>query len=168
MTAEICSCQGLDAKCKKCFGSGYVDSATSKKSTVVPKESTSVKKRIAERFLYLPENIESLSKEQVDEIAVKIIESLDLKSKKQMQLLNSIPFNTNTFRRDFKEKFADLEALEREKRNLRNELDQVEKEIVSKKYKSQFKFTHILSDKDIDTTSNRQLKDLIRAYRNSK
>lgn len=117
---------------------------------------------------YLPKNLELLSKEEIDEIAINIIANLDLKSKKQMQILNSIPFNTNTFRRDFKEKFISLESIENQKQNLRNELFVIDQLIVSKNYKSQFKFRHYLSDKHIDVTSNRQLKELIREYKKLK
>ena len=117
---------------------------------------------------FLPPKIDVLSKMEIDEIAIKIITELDLKSKKQMQLLNSIPFNTNTFRRDFKEKFEMLERLENEKQLLRNDLFVVDQEIVSKNYNSQFKFKHYLSDKHIEVSSNRQLKDLIREYKKLK
>lgn len=117
---------------------------------------------------YLPKNLELLTKEEIDEIAINIIASLDLKSKKQMQILNSIPFNTNTFRRDFKEKFTSLESIENQKQNLRNELFEIDQVIVSKNYNSKFKFKHYLSDKHIDVTSNRQLKELIREYKKLK
>lgn len=117
---------------------------------------------------FLPAKIDVLSKNEIEEIAIKIIATLDLKSKKQMQLLNSIPFNTTTFRRDLKDKFESLEKLEDEKQHLRNELFIVDQEIISKNYKSQFKFKHFLSDKHIDVSSNRQLKDLIREYKKLK
>lgn len=116
----------------------------------------------------LPEGLDKLSKEALEEVALKLIASLDLKSKKQMQLLNSIPFSTTTFRRDFKDKFESLEKLENEKQHLRNELFTVDQEIVSKNYNSQFRFGHFLSDKHLDITSNRQLKDLIREYKKLK
>lgn len=117
---------------------------------------------------FLPAKMDTLSKKDIEEIALKIIASLDFKSKKQMQLLNSIPFNTTTFRRDLKDKFESLERLENEKQHLRNELFVVDQEIISKNYKSQFRFKHFLSDKQIDVTSNRQLKELIRAYKKLK
>src|SRR5690606_16471181 len=117
---------------------------------------------------FLPAKLDALSKKEVEEIALKLIAALDLKSKKQMQLLNSIPFNTTTFRRDFKDKFESLEKLENEKQHFRNELFIVDQEIVLKNYKSQFKFKHFLSDKHIDVASNRQLKDLIREYKKLK
>jgi hypothetical protein len=117
---------------------------------------------------FLPAKIDVLSKNEIEEVAIKIIAALDLKSKKQMQLLNSIPFNTTTFRRDLKDKFESLEKLEDEKQHLRNELFIVDQEIISKNYKSQFKFKHFLSDKHIDVSSNRQLKDLIREYKKLK
>src|SRR5690606_20044819 len=66
---------------------------------------------------FLPENLELLSKNEVEGIAIKIIGDLDLKSKKQMQILNSIPFNTNTFRRDFGDKFELLGLIEAEKQH---------------------------------------------------
>jgi hypothetical protein len=117
---------------------------------------------------FLPAKIDVLSKNEIEEVAIKIIAALDLKSKKQMQLLNSIPFNTTTFRRDLKDKFESLEKLEDEKQHLRNELFIVDQEIISKNYKSQFKFKHFLSDKHIDVSSNRQLKDIIREYKKLK
>ncbi|HSD15450.1 MAG TPA: hypothetical protein VLB74_12435 [Flavobacterium sp.] len=117
---------------------------------------------------FLPAKMDTLSKKDIEEIALKIIASLDFKSKKQMQLLNSIPFNTTTFRRDLKDKFESLESLENEKQHLRNELFVVDQVIISKNYKSQFRFKHFLSDKQIDVTSNRQLKELIREYKKLK
>lgn len=117
---------------------------------------------------FLPKKIDTLSKNDIEEIAIKIIASLDFKSKKQMQILNSIPFNTTTFRRDLKDKFENLESLENEKQHLRNELFVVDQEIISKNYNSKFRFKHFLSDKQIDVTSNRQLKDLIREYKKLK
>lgn len=117
---------------------------------------------------FLPKKIETLSKNDIEEIAIKIIASLDLKSKKQMQILNSIPFNTTTFRRDLKDKFQSLESLENQKQHLRNELFVVDQEIISKNYNSKFRFKHFLSDKQIDVTSNRQLKELIREYKKLK
>lgn len=117
---------------------------------------------------FLPKSFDKLIKTDVEEIAIKIIASLDLKSKKQMQLLNSIPFNTTTFRRDLKDKFESLEKLENEKQHLRNQLFIVDQEIVSKNYNSRFKFKHYLSDKHIDVSSNRQLKELIREYKSLK
>ncbi|GAA4757144.1 MULTISPECIES: hypothetical protein [Flavobacterium] len=117
---------------------------------------------------FLPKKIDTLSKNDIKEIAIKIIASLDFKSKKQMQILNSIPFNTTTFRRDLKDKFQNLESLENEKQHLRNELFVVDQEIISKNYNSKFRFKHFLSDKQIDVTSNRQLKDLIREYKKLK
>ena len=55
-----------------------------------------------------------------------------------------------------------MESLENQKQHLRNELFVVDQEIVSKNYNSKFRFKHFLSDKQIDVTSNRQLKELIR------
>lgn len=167
MKTEICTCQGLDATCKKCFGSGFLSGNDAKKSA--PKNSTSKKEKRKQKYeSYVPENLNDLSKAEVEALAVKIIGMLDLKSKKQTQILNSIPFNTNTFRRDYGSKFELLGALEAEKQHLRNELLLVDQEIVLKKYKSNFKFKHYFSDKDIDVTSNRQLKELIRAYKKLK
>lgn len=117
---------------------------------------------------YLPTKLDSLSKQEIDEIAIQIIKSLDDKSKKQMQILNSIPFATSTFRRDLKEEFASLKRIENVKQHLRNELFVIDQEIVSKNYRSQFRFKHYLSDKQIDVDSNRQLKDLIREYKKLK
>ena len=163
MRSEICICQGLNSNCKKCFGSGFISTETIDKST---NKGKGKKKQQFESFL--PENLELLSKNEVEGIAIKIIGDLDLKSKKQMQILNSIPFNTNTFRRDFSDKFELLGLLEAEKQHLRNELLLIDQEIILKNYKSNFKFKHFLSDKDLDVTSNRQLKELIRAYKKLK
>lgn len=126
----------------------------------------STKKSKLESFL--PKKIDTLSKNDIEEIAIKIIASLDFKSKKQMQILNSIPFNTTTFRRDLKDKFQSLESLENQKQHLRNELFVVDQEIISKNYNSKFRFKHFLSDKQIDVSSNRQLKELIREYKKLK
>src|SRR5690606_744886 len=98
MTVQICSCKGLNSKCEKCFGSGYVNSPT-EKSTVNQKEKKSVEKRKLQRVSDLPANIESLEKQEIVNITFEVIALLDLKSKKQMQILNSIPFSSNTFRR---------------------------------------------------------------------
>lgn len=163
MRSEICICQGLNSNCKKCFGSGFISTETIDKST---NKGKGKKKQQFESFL--PENLELLSKNEVEGIAIKIIGDLDLKSKKQMQILNSIPFNTNTFRRDFGDKFELLGLIEAEKQHLRNELLLIDQEIILKNYKSNFKFKHFLSDKDLDVTSNRQLKELIRAYKKLK
>ena len=163
MRSEICICQGLNSNCKKCFGSGFISTETIDKST---NKGKGKKKQQFESFL--PENLELLSKNEVEGIAIKIIGDLDLKSKKQMQILNSIPFNRNTFRRDFGDKFELLGLIEAEKQHLRNELLLIDQEIILKNYKSNFKFKHFLSDKDVDVTSNRQLKELIRAYKKLK
>lgn len=167
MKTEICSCQGLNANCKKCFGSGFVSAETVRKSS--SKNTDNKKDKKKQQFeSFLPENIDVLSKDEVEEIAIKIIRSLDLNSKKQMQILNSIPFNTNTFRREFGAKFELLAYIETVKQHLRNELLVVDQEIVIKNYKSNFKFKHFLSDKDVDVTSNRHLKELIREYKKLK
>jgi len=166
MKTEICSCKGLNSNCKKCFGSGYIQSNDSKKNLVKKSDKKVNKKNHKESFL--PENIELLPKNEIEEIAIKIISDLDLKSKKQMQILNSIPFNTNTFRREFGAKFELLELIETEKQHLRNELLIIDQEIVSKNYRFNFRFKHFLSDKDVDVTSNRQLKELIREYKKLK
>lgn len=163
MRSEICTCQGLNSNCEKCFGSGFVSTETINKSADYKKGK---KKQQFESFL--PENLDLLSKIEVEEIAIKIIGGLDLKSKKQMQILNSIPFNTTTFRRDFGDKFELLDFIEAEKQHLRNELLIIDQEIVLKNYKSNFRFKHFLSDKDLDVTSNRQLKELIREYKKLK
>ena len=163
MRSEICTCQGLNSNCKKCFGSGFIATETTNKSS---NNGKGMKKQQFESFL--PKDLDLLSKNEVEGIAIKIIGDLDLKSKKQMQILNSIPFNTTTFRRDFGDKFELLGLIEAEKQHLRNELLLIDQEIVLKNYKSNFKFKHFLSDKDLDITSNRQLKELIRAYKKLK
>ena len=163
MRSKNCTCQGLNSNCKKCFGSGFVSTETTNKSTHNGKGK---KEQQFESFL--PKDLDLLSKNEVEGIAIKIIGDLDLKSKKQMQILNSIPFNTTTFRRDFGDKFELLGEIEAEKQHLRNELLLIDQEIILKNYKSNFKFKHFLSDKDLDVTSNRQLKELIRAYKKLK
>lgn len=163
MTVQICSCEGLNPKCKKCFGSGYMN-------TDVPEKAikSAPKKGNVQQESFLPENMNSLSRKEIENIVPKIIDSLDLKSKKQMQILHSIPFNTTTFRRDFKDKFELLRKIEEKKQALRNELDVISKELTTSKYIVQFKYDHFLSDKVIDITSNRELKTLIRAYKKLK
>lgn len=163
MTVQICSCEGLDPKCKKCFGSGYMNTEFPEKTI----QATPKKARVKQES-FLPDNIHALSKKEVENIVPKIIDSLDLKSKKQMQLLHSIPFNTTTFRRDFKAKFELLQKIEDEKQTLRNELDVIAATLTSIKYRIDFNFGHFLSDKVIDVTSNRELKTLIRAYKKLK
>ncbi|RRJ86877.1 hypothetical protein EG240_15845 [Paenimyroides tangerinum] len=166
MKTEICSCKGLNTNCKKCFGSGYIQSNTPQKK--VGKQSDKKQNKKNQIESNIPDNIETLSKNEIEEIAIKIISSLDLKSKKQMQILNSIPFNTTTFRRDFGAKFEILESIEEEKQHLRNQLLTIDQEIVSKNYRFNFRFKHFLSDKDVDVTSNRHLKELIREYKKIK
>ena len=101
MAVQICTCEGLDVKCKKCFGSGYINTdAPEKAIKSVPKKGN------VKQESFLPENMNSISRKEIENIVPKIIDALDLKSKKQMQILNSIPFNTTTFRRDFKAKFG--------------------------------------------------------------
>ncbi len=163
MRSEICSCQGLNSNCKKCFGSGFISAQTVNKSADHKKGNHKQQLKPL-----VPKNLDQLSKNEVEAIAIKIIGDLDQKSKKQMQILNSIPFNTTTFRRDFGDKFELLNSLEVEKQHLRNELLIVDQEIILKNYKSNFKFRHFLSDKDVDATSNRQLKELIRTYKKLK
>lgn len=166
MRSKICSCQGLDAYCEDCYGSGFV--TINSPEIEVPKNSNKSKKSKTTTTYFLPQSLEKLNKEEVEQLAITIIAALDLKSKKQMQILNSIPFNTKTFRRDFGAKFEALALLETEKQNLRNQLLVVDQEIVLKNYKSNFTFKHYLSDKDVDVTSNRQLKELIREYKRLK
>ncbi len=158
--AKLCSCKGLDPNCKKCFGSGYIDSpeiAPAKVKAEKPRKSLSISEKLA-----------TMTMEEVEVLAKKIISELDLRSKKQMQVLNSIPFNTNTFRRDFPEKFDQLDRLEKEKVRLRNDLFAIDQEIVSKNYNVKLRFGHFLSDKDVDAGSNRELKTLIREYKKLK
>lgn len=166
MATQICSCEGLNPQCEKCFGSGYTDAAASKKSAAAGNKTA--EKAGAKQASLLPEGFKSLPRKEVETVLAKIVDSLDLKSKKQMQLLNSIPFNSTTFRRDFKGKFESLRKLESEKRFLRGELDSISKEMAEKKYANHFKFGHFLSDKDVDVDSNRQLKTLMREYKKIK
>ena len=128
----------------------------------------SAKKESAKQESFLPDAIESLSRKEIENFVPKIIDTLDLKSKKQMQILHVIPFNTTTFRRDFKAKFELLGKIEAEKQSLRNELDVISNALSSSKYIVEFKYGHFLSDTVIDVTSNRELKTLIRAYKKLK
>ncbi|MDP5026993.1 MAG: hypothetical protein NWQ14_02120 [Flavobacterium sp.] len=163
MAVQICSCEGLNAKCVKCFGSGYIN-------TNEPEKIAKPEKKEKKDFVvsFLPNDLSALQRKEIENIASKIIDSLDLKSKKQMQILHSIPFNTTTFRRDFKDKFETLKKMENEKQFLRNDLDIISKELSTKKYSTHFNFGHFLSDKVIDVTSNRDLKTLIREYKKLK
>ncbi len=163
MAVQICSCEGLDAKCKKCFGSGYVNTPFPEKEI-----KTTPKKGNVKQESFLPENMNSLSRKEIENIVPKIIDTLDLKSKKQMQILHSIPFNTTTFRRDFKNKFELLGKIEDEKQLLRNDLEEIATALTTSKYLIQFKYGHFLSDKVIDVSSNRNLKTLIRGYKKLK
>lgn len=164
MTVQICSCEGLNAKCEKCFGSGYMNTEEAKKTS--PKRKESVKKEKPDSFV--PVDMSSLQRKEIQNIIDKIITSLDLKSMQQMRMLHSIPFNTTTFRRDYKDKFESLRIMENEKRNLRSELNSLLKELASSNFSSHIKFNHLLSDKDIDVTSNRELKTLLREYKKLK
>lgn len=163
MAVQICSCEGLNAKCVKCFGSGYIN-------TNEPEKIAKPEKKEKKDFVvsFLPNDLSALKRKEIENIASKIIDSLDLKSKKQMQILHSIPFNTTTFRRDFKDKFETLKKMENEKQFLRNDLNIISKELSTKKYSTHFNFGHFLSDKVIDVTSNRDLKTLIREYKKLK
>ena len=163
MSVQICSCEGLDPKCKKCFGSGYMNTQFPEKAI-----KTAPKKEIIKQKSFLPNTLNSLSRKEIENIVPKIIDTLDLKSKKQMQILHSIPFSTTTFRRDLKDKFELLQKIEDEKQSLRNELDEISTALTSSKYIVEFKYGHFLSDKVIDITSNRDLKTLIRAYKKLK
>ncbi len=168
MTVQICSCKGLDSNCKKCFGSGYINLETGKKAPSNQKDKKKTDKSKLNTAFNLPENIDTLDKTGLDTIIYDVIARLDLKSKKQMQILNSIPFSSTNFRRDFKEKFASLKFLEDEKILLRNDLQTITNIYIAKKYSGNFRFKHYLSDKEIDVDSNRQLKDFIREYKRLK
>ena len=163
MTVQICSCEGLNPKCKKCFGSGYMNTHLPEKTI-----KTSPIKGNVKQESFLTDTIESLSRKEIENLVPKIIDTLDLKSKKQMQILNTIPFNTTTFRRDFGTKFELLRKIEEEKQSLRNELDIISNALSSSKYIVEFKYGHFLSDKVIDVTANRELKTLIREYKKLK
>ena len=97
------------------------------------------KKESAKQESFLPDAIDSLSRKEIENFVPKIIDTLDLKSKKQMQILHVIPFNTTTFRRDFKAKFELLGKIEEEKQSLRNELDVISNALSSSKYSVAFK-----------------------------
>jgi hypothetical protein len=164
MSMQVCSCEGLNPNCEKCFGSGYANVPDAKNAA---EKKTSANKP-SKRESQLPENLTTLSRKEIENIAFQISEKLDVKSKKQMQLLNSIPFSTNTFRIEFKDKFASLKTIENDKQFLRDELDRIFKETASKKYFTGFQYGHFLSDKEIDVSSNRQLKTLLREYKRLK
>ena len=161
MTVKICSCEGLNPKCEKCFGSGYMNT----KETKTKAASKASPKVNLEMDSLLQNDASNLHRKEIQNIADKIIATLDLKSMQQMRMLHSIPFNTTTFRRDFRDKFVSFEIIEMEKRALRNELDKLAKELTKNNLQVHFKFNHILSHKDIDVTSNRELKTLLREYK---
>ena len=165
MAVQICSCEGLNPKCEKCFGSGYINTQEVEKS--VPTATKSKKTNIKQESSIL-NDLELLDKREIQNTIDKIVSTLDLKSVQQMRILHSIPFNTTTFRRDFKDKFESFRIMEVEKRQLRSELNSLTKELTKKDFSINFKFSHLLSDKDIDVTSNRELKTLIREYKKLK
>lgn len=162
MTVKICSCEGLNPTCTKCFGSGYATIETNEKSL------KSNKKPRLEQESYLTDSSTTLERKEIQNMVDKIITTLDLKSMQQMRILHSIPFTSTTFRRDFKDKFESFRIMEDEKRFLRNKLDTITKESIEVGISFHFKFNHLLSDKDIDVTSNRELKTLIREYKKLK
>ena len=157
MTVQICSCEGLDPKCKKCFGSGYMNTQFPQKIV-----KTAPKKDTIKQASFLPDNISLLTRKEIENLVPKIIDTLDVKSKKQLQILHAIPFNTTTFRRDFKAKFELLGKIEAEKQSLRNELAVINNALSSTKYAVDFIYGHFLSDKEIDVTSNREWLCLIK------
>ena len=77
MTVQICSCEGLDPKCKKCFGSGYMNTQFPEKTI-----KAAPKKESAKQESFLPDAIDSLSRKEIENFVPKIIDTLDLKSKK--------------------------------------------------------------------------------------
>ena len=164
MSVQICTCEGLNPKCEKCHGSGYMNTKETKPK-VKPKTNT---KPSLKDEPSISSDANNLHRKEIQNIADKIIATLDLKSMQQMRMLHSIPFNTTTFRRDFKDKFVSFGIMETEKRALRSELDKLAKELTKNKFQANFKFNHILSDIDIDVTSNRQLKTLLRQYKKLK
>jgi hypothetical protein len=166
MSFQICTCEGLNPKCEKCFGSGYMKTKTPAKSSQADaKNKKTISKDLLKQETLLSNDVANLHHKEIQNIADKIIATLDLKSMQQMRMLHSIPFNTTTFRRDFKDKFVSFDIMETEKRALRSELDKLAKELTKNKFQANFKFNHILSDKDIDVTSNRELKTLLRDYK---
>lgn len=166
MTVQICSCDGLDAKCEKCFGSGYMNIPSPKNQKSKRKES--IVQDQTKQEMFTSENIDSFQRKEIQNKIDKIVDSLDLKSMQQMRMLHSIPFSTTTFRRDFKDKFESLKIMENEKRGLRSELNELLKKLASNNFGSHIKFSHLLSDKDIDISSNRELKTLLREYKKLK
>ena len=61
MTVQICSCEGLDPKCKKCFGSGYMNTQFPEKTI-----KAAPKKENAKQESFLPDTIESLSRKEIE------------------------------------------------------------------------------------------------------
>jgi hypothetical protein len=163
MSYQICTCEGLNPKCEKCFGSGFMKTKSLVKTEIKSKKTVSKDHLKSETLL--SNDTTNLHHKEIQNIADKIIATLDLKSMQQMRMLHSIPFNTTTFRRDFKDKFVSFGIMEEEKRALRNELNKLAKELTKNKFQANFKFNHLLSDIDIDVTSNRQLKTLLRQYK---
>ena len=169
MTVQICDCEGLNSKCEKCFGSGYMNTETTDKSSKdSSKDKKGNKKNSDKKESTLTDNLSAFDKKELQNIANKISASLDLKSAQQMRILNSIPFTTTTFRRDFKDKFVSFGIMENEKRILRSDLDTLTKESTVKGFSIHVNFNHLLSDKDIDVSSNRELKTLMRQYKKLK
>lgn len=162
-TFKICTCEGLNPKCEKCFGSGYMKTKSPLK-TDVKNSKVKHKENTAQEVLHSDKST-NLHPKEIQNIADKIIATLDLKSMQQMRMLHSIPFNTTTFRRDFKDKFVSFGIMETEKRALRSELQSLAKDLSKNNLQAHFKFNHLLSDKDIDVTSNRELKTLLREYK---
>jgi predicted nucleic acid-binding Zn-ribbon protein len=165
MSVQICSCEGLNTNCKKCFGSGYM--SVSETKTTTTRKSTA-KKPDENQDSRDAEDMSTRERKEMQHILNKVIEKLDIKSMQQMRMLHSIPFNTTTFRRDFKDKFESFRIMENEKRELRTELQTITKGLNNSSFSVHLKFNHMLSDKDIDVTSNRELKMLLREYKKLK
>ena len=72
MTAKICSCEGLNPKCEKCHGSGYVNIKESK-AKVTSKASPKVK---LEKESLLSNDASNLHRKEIQNIADKIIATL--------------------------------------------------------------------------------------------
>jgi molecular chaperone DnaK (HSP70) len=159
-----CTCKGKNPQCKKCSGRGYIENTIDEKSL---HKLTDLEKRpsIKKTKIRLNERLEKLSKSELEKNAENIIALIDLKSKKQMQILNSIPFSTKTFRIDFKSKFESLKMLESEKQAIRKDLESLLTVSANKQVKIVVKFNHLLSNKLVDADSNKDLKQLRREYK---
>ncbi len=165
MAIVQCKCKGKNPNCEFCGGHGTYDNNTNLKPKAATDKAAAKKKG---KLSFNPNDVEFLSKKDRETLVLEIIDLIDLKSKKQMQVLNSIPFRSETFKIDFADKLDELKTLEEAKQSLRNQLDLVIKEFTAKKLTLEIRFRHLLSNHLIDVSSTKQLKQLVREYKKLK